>query len=131
MRFLGHVPYLLRNKNMERLIPYLLKKMVFLAFKTLLPLRLKVKKTFLSTLNVTILQMVRNEFVRIDRHVDIEISYKILLLKVLKKFQFCIIYLALNRSYFEMILMKNIPRTLGVEFFRFYKQVIFILHILL
>jgi hypothetical protein len=36
MRFCGHVPNSLRNKNMERLIPYLLKKMVFLAFKTLL-----------------------------------------------------------------------------------------------
>jgi hypothetical protein len=36
MRFWGHVPYSLRNKNMERHILYLLKKMVFLAFKTLL-----------------------------------------------------------------------------------------------
>jgi hypothetical protein len=33
----GHVPNSLRkNKNMERHIPYLLLKMVFLAFKTLL-----------------------------------------------------------------------------------------------
>jgi hypothetical protein len=36
MRFWEHVPNSLRNKNMERHIPYLLKKMVFLAFKTLL-----------------------------------------------------------------------------------------------
>jgi hypothetical protein len=36
MRFWGHVPNSLRNKNMERHIPYLLLKMVFLAFKTLL-----------------------------------------------------------------------------------------------
>jgi hypothetical protein len=36
MRFWGHVHNLLRNKNMERHIAYLLKKMVFLAFKTLL-----------------------------------------------------------------------------------------------
>jgi hypothetical protein len=36
MRFWGHVPNSLRNKNMERHILYLLGKMVFLAFKTLL-----------------------------------------------------------------------------------------------
>jgi hypothetical protein len=36
MRFWRHVPNSLRNKNMERHIPYLLLKMVFLAFKTLL-----------------------------------------------------------------------------------------------
>jgi hypothetical protein len=36
MRFLGHVFNSLRNKNMERHIPYLLLKMVFWAFKTLL-----------------------------------------------------------------------------------------------
>ena len=36
MRFCKHVPNSLRNKNMERLIPQVLLKMVFLAFKTLL-----------------------------------------------------------------------------------------------
>jgi hypothetical protein len=36
MRFWGHVPNSLRNKNMEKHIPYQLQKMVFLAFKTLL-----------------------------------------------------------------------------------------------
>jgi hypothetical protein len=43
----------------------------------------QVKKTFLSTLNVTILQMVRNECVRFGGHVDIEVRYKILQLDVL------------------------------------------------
>jgi hypothetical protein len=38
MRFWEHVPNSLRNKNMERHIPYLLLKMDFLAFKTLLSL---------------------------------------------------------------------------------------------
>jgi hypothetical protein len=38
----------------------------------------------MSTLNVMILQMVRNEYVRFGRHVDIEVSYKILQLDVLK-----------------------------------------------
>jgi hypothetical protein len=36
------------------------------------------KKTFPSTLNVMISQMVRNENVRFGRHIDIEVSYKIL-----------------------------------------------------
>jgi hypothetical protein len=43
------------------------------------------KKTFLSTLNVTILQTVRNECLQFGGHVDIEVSYKILQLDVLKE----------------------------------------------
>jgi hypothetical protein len=50
MRFWGHVPNSLRNKNMERHIPYLLKKMVLLAFKTLLSLWAYGKKTFFVNL---------------------------------------------------------------------------------
>jgi hypothetical protein len=83
MRFWGHVPNSLRNKNMERHILYLLLKMVFLAFKTLLSRWAQGKKTFMSTLNVMILQMVRNECVRFGGHVDIEVRYKILQLDVL------------------------------------------------
>jgi hypothetical protein len=37
----------------------------------------------LSTLNVMILQMVRNEFVRFSGHVNIEVRYKILRFDVL------------------------------------------------
>jgi hypothetical protein len=40
------------------------------------------KKTFSSTLNVMISQMVRNRRVRFGRHTDIEVSYKILQLEV-------------------------------------------------
>jgi hypothetical protein len=36
------------------------------------------KKTYSSTLNVMISQTVRNETVRFGRHIDIEVSYKIL-----------------------------------------------------
>jgi hypothetical protein len=43
------------------------------------------KKTFFSTLNIMILQTVRNECVRFGGHVDIEVNYKILWLDVLKK----------------------------------------------
>jgi hypothetical protein len=43
------------------------------------------KKTVLSTLNVMILQTVRNECVRFGGHVNIEVSYKILWLDVLKE----------------------------------------------
>jgi hypothetical protein len=42
------------------------------------------KKTFSSTLNVMISQMVRNESVRFGRHTDIEVRYKILQLEVPK-----------------------------------------------
>jgi hypothetical protein len=84
-RFWGHVPNSLRNKNMERHIPYLLQKIVFWPSKLCYPLRAQGKKTFLSTLNIMILQMVRNECARFGGHVDIEVSYKILLLNVLKE----------------------------------------------
>ena len=58
--------------------------MVFLAIKTLLsPLDTR-EKTFLSTLNVMILQTMRNECLRFGGQIDIEISYKILQLDVLK-----------------------------------------------
>jgi ABC-type phosphate transport system ATPase subunit len=57
--------------------------MVILAFKTLLSPSGAGKKTFLSTMNVMILQMVRNEYVRFGGHVDIKVSYKILHLDVL------------------------------------------------
>jgi hypothetical protein len=57
--------------------------MVFLAFKSLLSPLAQGKKTFLSTLNVMILQTVRNECVRFGGHVDIEVRYKILQLDVL------------------------------------------------
>jgi hypothetical protein len=70
---------------MKRLIPYLLLKMVFLAFKTLLSPFCAGEKTFFSILNVTILQIVRNECVRFGGHVDIEVSYKILRLDVPKE----------------------------------------------
>jgi hypothetical protein len=59
--------------------------MVFLAFRTLLSLFGTGEKTVLSTLNVMILQTVRNEYVRFGGHVDIEVSYKILQLDVLKE----------------------------------------------
>jgi hypothetical protein len=45
------------------------------------------KKNFLSTLNVMILQTVRNECVRFGGHVDIEVRYKFLQLDVLKETQ--------------------------------------------
>jgi hypothetical protein len=42
------------------------------------------KKTFSSTLNVTVSQMVTNESVRFGMHIDIEVSYKILWLEIPK-----------------------------------------------
>jgi hypothetical protein len=49
MRFWKHVSNSLRNKNMERHIPFLLFKMVILAFKTLLsPLDTREKNFFVN-----------------------------------------------------------------------------------
>jgi hypothetical protein len=84
MRFCGHVSNSPRNKNRKRLIPYLLEKVVFLDPKRLLSPSDMAKKTFSSTLNVMILQMVRNESVRFGRHVNIVVSYKILQLEIPK-----------------------------------------------
>jgi hypothetical protein len=78
MRFCGHVPNSPRNKNLKRLILNILEKVVFLDPKKLLSPLVGAKKTFSSTLNVRILQMVRNESVRFGRHIDIEVSYKVL-----------------------------------------------------
>jgi hypothetical protein len=84
MRFCGHVSNSPRNKNPKRLIPYLLEKVVFLTPKDCCPPRTGAKKTFSSTLNVMISQMVRSESVRFGRHIDIEVSYKILCLEIPK-----------------------------------------------
>jgi hypothetical protein len=78
MRFCGHVPNSPRNKNLKRLISYLLEEVGFLDPKRLLSTCRRGEKTFSSTLNVMISQMVRNESVRFGRHIDIEVSYKIL-----------------------------------------------------
>jgi hypothetical protein len=60
--------------------------------------------------------MVRNECVRFGKHVDIEVNYKILQIKILKNPQICTIHLALNKGYFEVVFMKNTPRTSKVNF---------------
>jgi hypothetical protein len=89
MRFCGHVPKSLRNKNPKRHIPSLLEKVVFLDLKRLLSPFRRGQKTFFSTLkfNVMISQMVRNESVRFGRHIDMEVSYKILQLEIPKLVQ--------------------------------------------
>jgi hypothetical protein len=86
MRFCGHVPNSPRNKNPKRHISYLLEKVVFCTPKDCCPPWARANKTFSSTSNVMISQMVRNESVRFGRHVDIEVSYcnKILQLEVPK-----------------------------------------------
>jgi hypothetical protein len=63
MRFCGHVPNSPRNKN---------------------PPLAGAKKTCSSILNVMISQMVRNESVIFGKHIDIEVTYKILRLEVPK-----------------------------------------------
>jgi hypothetical protein len=84
MRFCTHVPNSTMNKNLRSGKPYQRRKMVFWPPKHCCPSRAQWKKTFSSTLNVMILQTVRNECVRFGRHVDIQVNYKILRLEVLK-----------------------------------------------
>jgi hypothetical protein len=72
------------------------KKWFFWPSKLCCPLRPQGKKTFLSTLNVMILQTVRNECVRFGGQVDIEVGYKSLQLDVLKETP-----ILHNLSYFE------------------------------
>jgi hypothetical protein len=55
---------------------------------------------FLSTLNFLILQTVWNECVRFGGHVNIQVSYKILQLEVLKKVLICTICLAFKKGCF-------------------------------
>jgi hypothetical protein len=61
-----------------------LKKWFFWTPKDYCPPRTGAKKTFSSTLNVMILQMVRNESVKFGRLIDIEVNYKILRLEIPK-----------------------------------------------
>jgi hypothetical protein len=82
MRFCRHILNSPRDKNKMLHKPCLLEKVVFWAFKTLLSPSGTGKKTFLSTLNVMISQMVRNECIRFGGHVDIEVSYKIFQLEI-------------------------------------------------
>jgi hypothetical protein len=77
-RFCGHAPNSPRIKNSKRLISYLLEKVVFWTPKDCCPPWAGVKKTFSSTLNVMISQMVRNENIRFGRCINIEVNYKIL-----------------------------------------------------
>jgi hypothetical protein len=84
LRFCGHVPNSHRNKNLKRYISNLFEKMVFWTPKDCCPPSVGAKETFSSSLNVTILQMIRNESVRFGRYIDIEVSYKILQLEVSK-----------------------------------------------
>jgi hypothetical protein len=63
------------------------KKWFFWTLKDCCPPRTRAKKTFFSTLNAMISQMIRNEIVRFGRHIDIEVSYKILWLEIPKLVQ--------------------------------------------
>jgi ABC-type phosphate transport system ATPase subunit len=83
MRVWRHVPNSLRNKNLENNIPYPIQKVGFGASECLFYPSGIGKKTFLSTLNAMILQIVRIECIRFGGHAHLQIRYKILQLKVL------------------------------------------------
>jgi hypothetical protein len=75
------------------------------------------KKTFSSTLNVMILQMVRNESVRSGRHIDIEVSYKILQLEIVKLVLILYYLACFQKGCLEAILSKNTLGPLGIKYF--------------
>jgi hypothetical protein len=107
MRFCGHVPNSPRNKNLKRLIPYLLEKVVFLDPKRLLSPSDRGKKTFSSTLNVMIWQMIRNESVRLVGIKTKKLATRSYGWKYQNWFKFCIIWLAFKRGCLEAILSNN------------------------
>jgi hypothetical protein len=105
-----------RNKNMkEWFILHLLEKMVFLTSRTLLsPSGTRI--FFPSTLNVMISQMVENECLGFDQHVDIQVSYKIKQFeKYQRMFQFYTINLAFNWGSFEVVLTNIAPCPWGIK----------------
>jgi hypothetical protein len=87
-------------------------KWFFWPSKHYCPSRAQWKKTFCLTLNIMILQSVRNECVRFGRHADIEVNCKIFQLKVL---QFWTLHLVFKRGWFEAVLAKNTWGSLGVK----------------
>jgi hypothetical protein len=62
--------------------------------------------------------MVRNESVRFGRHIDIEVSYKILWLEVPKLVPILHFQLAFKRGCLEAVLSKNTLSPLGVKCMR-------------
>jgi hypothetical protein len=78
MRFCEHIPNSYRNKKWSPLIHIYSIKWLFLPLKHCRIPWAQGKKTLFPTLNVMILQMVRNEYVRFGGHVEVQVSYKIL-----------------------------------------------------
>ena len=85
MKFCEHVPNSPKIKELKSYNPYLLKKMVFLAFKTCLYYLNQWKKASFSTLHVMILKLIKSENLRFGGHVEIQIKYKILHLEIPKR----------------------------------------------
>jgi hypothetical protein len=82
MRFCGHVPNSPRNKNLKRHILNLLEKVDFLDPKRLLSPFCRGKKKNFFNFECYDLANGKNGRVRFGRHIDIEVSYKILRLEV-------------------------------------------------
>jgi hypothetical protein len=92
-----------------------LRKWFFWTSKDCCPHSARAEKTFFFFFECYALTMVRNESVRFGRHIDIELSYKILWLEIPKLVQICTIWLAFKRGCLEAILSKNTLRPLGVK----------------
>jgi hypothetical protein len=112
MRFCKHVPNSPKDKNKMLHNPCQLKNVVILASKTLLFSIGTGGKTFSSTLNFMILQMVRNECVKFGGHVYKQVNYRSF--KVPNNAQSTLLLIG---GCFEALLPGNTPRTLGVDGF--------------
>jgi hypothetical protein len=114
MRFCGHVPNSPRIRIQRGTFCIYLRKWFFWTPKDCCPHFAGVKKTLFSTLNVMISQMVRNESV-FGRHIDIEVSYKILRLEILKLVQILHYSACFQKGLFGGNFEQNTLRPVGVK----------------
>jgi hypothetical protein len=104
MRFCGHLPYSPRRKNLKPSIHIYSKKWLFFAPKLLLyPLSTR-GKNFFFNFECNDLVNGKEWMCKIDAHVGIQVSYKILWLEVPQKAPFCTICLAFKRGCFKVVL---------------------------
>ena len=87
--------------------------MVFLTLKTLLSSL--DRRTFLSTVNIMIMQRIRKKCVRFGGYVDIEVIYKILWLQILEKALILLNLLCFLQEQFGSLLNKYTCRTVGIN----------------
>jgi hypothetical protein len=92
-----------------------LRKWFFWTSKDYCPPLAWAKETLSSTLNVMILQMIRNKTIRFGKHIDIEVSYKILVGHTKISSNFALFGLLSKGAVWRQFWAKNILGPLGVN----------------